>query len=141
MNTTAGICSTSARYLASTFGSCASLSLDHPWSGRSGGYTTRLAVARLWWRLKTPAKARRISSASEGVRSRSATAEGGSMGVPFALCGHENETMLTPQAPAFHDHAQAHPAYFLGLSCALPGVGLRQLGSLFSDDCVKRRKA
>src|ERR1700730_3080704 len=109
MNTTAGVCSTSARYLASTFGSCASSSLDHPWSGRSGGYTMRLAVARLWWRLKTPAKPWRISSASEGFRSGLASAEGGALAMAlamaFALFGHENETMLTPEATAFHDHA------------------------------------
>jgi hypothetical protein len=37
--------------------------------------------------------------------------------------------------------ATATSAYFSWLSCALPRFRLRQLGSLFSDDCVKRRKA
>src|SRR5579864_8556670 len=144
MKTTAGICSTSARYRASRFGNCPSS--GGPCSNSSGGYTTCLAIVELNWR-KTPANSSRISSAWTGFNSGSTTAEGsaacGSRGTSLESCGHENETIPTPHAEAvtIQEPDCDRTSLPVELSCDRGRVGFRQLGSLFIDDCVKRRKA
>ena len=63
---------------------------------------------------------------------------------PFALFGHENETILPSNRSAnTSPDAAVARTYFLRflLGRAQARVRLRQLGSLFSDDWVKRRKA